>query len=297
MTYHIPVLLKECIEALKIDPDGIYVDATFGGGGHAREILKYLKKGKLIAFDQDIDAKQNLKDSKNLVFVNQNFRHLKKYLKLYDLIPVDGILADLGVSSYQIDTPERGFSVRYDAELNMRMDRSEGLTAKDVINDYPESELVKIFSEYGEIRNTKTLVKQIIKERGIKKIKTIAAFKDVIKPVIKGNPNKYYAQVFQAIRIEVNKELEALEELLRQSAEVLKPEGRLVIISYHSLEDRMVKNFIKAGNITGEVEKDMYGNYQVPLQPLNKKPITPCKDELKKNVRARSAKLRIAEKV
>lgn len=297
MTYHIPVLLKECVEALNINPDGKYVDVTFGGGGHAGEILKHLNTGKLIAFDQDKDAKQNMERSEKNVFVNQNFRYLKKYLKLHGLIPVDGILADLGVSSHQIDTPERGFSFRYDAGLNMRMDQSQGVTARDVINDYSEGELIRIFSEYGEIRNTKTLVRHILKSRSEKRINNVDEFKIAIRPVVKGNPNKYYAQVFQAIRIEVNKELEALGELLTQSTEVLRPGGRLAIISYHSLEDRMVKNFIKSGNVTGEVEKDMYGNYETPFKAVNKKPIRAGKEELKRNVRARSAKLRIAEKI
>lgn len=297
MTYHVPVLLKESIEALHIDPDGIYVDVTFGGGGHSREILKRLKKGRLIVFDRDITAKQNVEEKDQMIFVHQNFRHLKKYLKLYGLIPVKGILADLGVSSYQFDTAERGFSVRFDAELDMRMDQSEQLTAKEVLNQYSEKDLVRIFSEYGEIRNAKTLALKIVKSREDRPIETIGQLKEIVQPVIKGNPNKYFAQVFQAIRIEVNKELEALEELLKQSAEVLDVGGRLVVITYHSLEDRPVKNFMKSGNVIGEIEKDEFGKYELPFRMITKKPVRPEADEIKRNSRARSAKLRVAEKI
>ncbi len=297
MIRHEPVLLHESIEALNIKPDGRYVDVTYGGGGHSLEILKRLKKGKLIAFDQDPDAVGEAKQQGSLILIHQNFKHLKRYLQLHDLIPVDGILADLGVSSHQIDTPERGFSYRYDSALDMRMDKSSGLTARKVLNEYPQSELQKIFSEYGEIENSKTLARIIISSRVSQKIETTNQLRNIIEPVAKGNINQYLSKVFQALRIEVNQELEALEELLKQSTDVMKIGGRLVVISYHSLEDRQVKNFIKAGNMKGELLKDVYGNYAVPFKSLNKKPITASQDEVIRNSRARSAKMRVGERV
>ena len=296
MIRHEPVLLYESIEALNIKPDGIYVDVTYGGGGHSREILKRLKNGKLIAFDQDPDAIGEAELRGNLILIHQNFKHLKRYLQLHDLIPVDGILADLGVSSHQIDTPERGFSYRYDSVLDMRMDKSSKLTARKVLNEYSQSELQRIFSEYGEIENSKTLSRIIVESRSVQKIETVNLLRNIINPVAKGNINQYLSKVFQALRIEVNKELEALEELLKQSTDILKIGGRLVVISYHSLEDRLVKNFIKAGNIDGELLKDVYGNYTVYYKALSRKPVTPSAEEITHNNRARSAKMRVAEK-
>ena len=297
MTYHVPVLLNECLEGLAIKHDGTYVDVTFGGGGHSRAILDKLTDGKLAAFDQDEDAAKNAFADKNFIFIQQNFRHLKRYLRLYNLAPVDGILADLGVSSYQFDTAERGFSTRFDADLDMRMNRTEGITAAEILNTYSAQDLQRIFSEYGEVRNSKTLANTIIEARETAKIETIAQFKTMLQPLTHGNPNKYLAQVFQALRIEVNKEMEVLEQFLKEAIEVLAPKGRLVVISYHSLEDRMVKNFIKAGNISGEVEKDIFGRGEVPLKAVNKKPIEADEAELKRNPRSRSARLRIAEKL
>lgn len=297
MIRHEPVLLNESIEALQIQPDGRYADVTYGGGGHAGEILKRLKKGKLIAFDQDPDAVGEAEQQGNLILIHQNFRHLKRYLQLHDLIPLDGILADLGVSSHQFDTPERGFAYRYDAALDMRMDKSSKLTARTVLNEYAEDALLKIFSEYGEVENSKTLARVIVEARANQKIETTGQLKKIIEPVVKGNINQYLSKVFQALRIEVNRELEVLEELLKQSAEVLKTGGKLVVISYHSLEDRLVKNFIKTGDKNGELRKDVYGNYETPFKPVNKKPIVPSRQEVDRNVRARSAKMRVGEKM
>lgn len=297
-TYHTPVMLQECIEGLNIRPDGKYVDVTFGGGGHSREILKHLgPDGELLAFDQDVDAQRNKIDDERFVFIDQNFRYLKNFCRLHNAIPVDGILADLGVSSYQFDEAERGFSIRFDAELDMRMNRSSSLTAKEVINTYPEADLHRIFGIYGEIQNAKSLANTIATARLSAPINTIADLKNVIANRIpRGKENKYLAQVFQALRIEVNQELEALKEFLVQSAEVLASGGRLVVMSYHSLEDRLVKNFIAKGKFSGEVEKDIYGNDQRPFEAVSRGAITATKDEIEKNNRARSAKLRIAVK-
>lgn len=297
MIRHVPVLLKESVDALNVRPDGRYVDTTYGGGGHAREILKRLKNGVLVAFDIDPDAVRGVTQAENLIMIRQNFRHLKRYLQLHDLIPVDGVLADLGISSHQIDTPERGFSYRHDAGLDMRMDRTAKLNARTVLNEYPLEKLQQVFSRYGEIENAKTLAKAIVTRREGQKIETTGQLRSIIEPVAKRNVSKYMSKVFQALRIEVNRELEALEELLKQSAEVLRAGGRLVVISYHSLEDRMVKNFIKAGNVTGEMLKDVYGNYVAPFKALNKKPVTPSRDEISRNSRARSARMRVAVKV
>ena len=296
--YHQPVMLHECIEALNIKPDGIYVDVTFGGGGHSRDILKYLgPQGRLLAFDQDADAQKNLPNDDRLTFIDQNFRYLKNNCRLQGAIPADGILADLGVSSHQFDQPERGFSIRFDADLDMRMDQGGSLTAKDVVNSYSEEQLHRIFGIYGEIKNAKSLARTLVTVRLNKSIQTVDDFKNAIGSLIpKGKENKYLAQVFQALRIEVNQELEALKEFLEQSVDVLKSEGRLVVMSYHSLEDRLVKNFIAKGKFQGEVEKDFFGNQIKPLESLTRKAITASEKEVKENNRARSAKLRIAIK-
>jgi 16S rRNA (cytosine1402-N4)-methyltransferase len=296
--YHSPVMVRECIEGLNIKPEGIYVDVTFGGGGHSREILKNLNaKGRLLAFDQDADAQKNIPKDDRLTFIDQNFRYLKNNCRLQGAIPVDGILADLGVSSHQFDQPERGFSIRFDADLDMRMDQTTSLTAKQVVNSYSEEDLHKIFGIYGEIKNAKTLAKTICTARLNAAIETIADLKQAIaKQTPRGKENKYLAQVFQALRIEVNQELEALREFLEQSVDVLKPGGRLVVMSYHSLEDRLVKNFIATGKFRGEVEKDFFGNPIKPLEAVNRKAITAGEEEIRENNRARSAKLRIAVK-
>jgi 16S rRNA (cytosine1402-N4)-methyltransferase len=298
MQYHDPVLLQECIEGLNIKPDGVYVDVTFGGGGHSKEILKQLsEKGKLFAFDRDPDAVANAPQDERFTLIRQNFRFLKNYLKLYKALPVDGILADLGVSSHQFDVAERGFSIRYDAKLDMRMDTGAAKSAYNVVNEYAEEELKRIFKEYGEVNNAGRLARLIAEAREQKKIETVEELKTVIRPQTpKHKENSFLAQVFQALRIEVNGEMEDLKELLLQSAEILKPEGRLVVISYHSLEDRPVKNFMRSGKFEGEPEKDFYGNLLTPLRPLSAKPIVPSEEEIKRNNRARSAKLRIAEK-
>ncbi len=291
-------MLQECIEALAIKPNGTYVDVTFGGGGHSRAILKHLDEGgRLIAFDQDADAQQNLIEDERFEFVDQNFRYLKNFCRLHDAVPVDGILADLGVSSYQFDQADRGFSIRFDAELDMRMNQSSELTAKEVVNNYAEADLHRIFGVYGEIQNAKSLAKTIATARLNGPINTIADLKNIIQGLIpRGKENKYLAQVFQALRIEVNQELEALKEFLTQAADVLAPGGRLVVMSYHSLEDRLVKNFIAKGKFSGDVEKDFYGNDQKPLEAVSRGAITATEDEIKENNRARSAKLRIAVK-
>lgn len=299
-SYHRPVMLKECLQALEIKPEGTYVDVTFGGGGHSKAILKKLNGGKLLAFDQDKDASENARQIENseFVFIEANFRYLKRYLKANGIAGVDGILADLGVSSHQIDKAERGFSTRFDGELDMRMDQKAPHSAKHVINSYNESELQKIFGMYGEVRNAKTLAAAIVAARINKPLDTSGDLKEVLKRFApRGKENKYYAQVFQALRIDVNDELKALEEFLIQSSEVLKPGGRLVVMAYHSLEDRLVKNFINKGNFSGDDEKDFFGNVIRPLKPVNKKPLVASKDEVLENNRARSAKLRIAEKV
>jgi len=296
--YHTPVMLQECIAALAIRPEGVYVDVTFGGGGHSKEILKELgKNGRLLAFDQDEDARRNVPVDGRLTFIEQNFRYLKNYCRLYDAIPVNGILADLGVSSHQFDQAERGFSVRFDADLDMRMNKGSELTAKKIINTYSEEDLHRILGMYGELHNAKTLAKTVVTARLNQPIGTIAELKQAIQNLIpKGKENKYLAQVFQALRIEVNQELEALQEFLTQSAEVLISGGRLVVMSYHSLEDRLVKNFIAKGKFRGEVEKDFYGNDQKPFDAVSRGAVTASEEEIKNNNRARSAKLRIAVK-
>lgn len=298
MGYHTPVLLKESIDGLQIKPQGIYVDVTFGGGGHSLEILKNLNKGKLVAFDQDDDALQNLIDDDRFIFVNHNFRFLKNFLKYHGIEKVDGILADLGVSSHHFDQPERGFSFRYDGGLDMRMNRSANVSAKDIVNQYPEQELAKIFWEYGELKSSRKLAKVIVSHRVNNQINTIKEFTDLLMPFIpKHAEHKFLAKIFQALRIEVNREMDFLKEMLLQTADVIKPGGRLVVITYHSLEDRLVKNFIKNGKFEGEAEKDFYGRIDVPFKAINRKVITPDEKEIVENNRARSAKLRIAERL
>ncbi len=297
MQYHNPVLLKECIDGLNINPEGIYVDVTFGGGGHSREILKHLTTGKLYAFDQDEDAVKNTIDDERFVLIKQNFRYLKNFLKMYNALPVDGLLADLGVSSHQFDEAERGFSIRFDARLDMRMDQNASQTAAEVLNTYSEDALKHVFRLYGEVDNAGYLASIIFHNRKDKQIETVNDLKTMIlKCVKKGRENQYYAQVFQALRIEVNKELDVLQDLLIQSLEVLKPGGRLVVISYHSLEDRLVKNIMRSGKFEGDIEKDFYGNPLTPFKQITRKPIVPSEKENLENSRARSAKLRIAEK-
>ena len=299
--YHVPVMLKECIDGLNIKPDGIYVDVTFGGGGHTKEILKHLSDaGRLFGFDQDVDAKTNAEaiENRSFTFVQANFRYLKRYLKLHGVTQVDGILADLGISSHQIDEASRGFSTRGNAELDMRMDRSAAKSAKTVVNEYEEKELHKILGIYGEIRNAKSVASAIVSQRFAKPFQTTFDLIELLKKFApRGKENKYYAQVFQAIRIEVNEEMAVLEDFLSQSAEVLKPGGRLVVMSYHSLEDRMVKNYINKGKVFGEVEKDFFGNELKPFEAINRKPVTANQQELTVNSRSRSAKLRVAERI
>ena len=296
--YHRPVLLNESIEALNIKPNGIYVDVTFGGGGHSRKILEKLGAGgKLVAFDQDADARANLPEDARIIFVQHNFRELKKFLRLHGIRKVDGVLGDLGVSSHQFNEAERGFSYRFDAELDMRMNQGSDTTAQTILNSYTAVELQQIFGEYGEVRNAKTLAQSILAEREMKPIKTIGDFLAILDPCVRGKRNKYLSQVFQALRIEVNDEVAALKDLLTQSLEILDISGRLVIISYHSLEDRLTKNFIKKGNFEGQFIKDFYGNIYRPFKEISKKAIEPSPEEIKINPRARSAKMRIAEKV
>jgi len=298
MEYHNPVLLNESIEGLNINPNGVYVDLTFGGGGHSKVILKKLLNGKLLGFDQDSDAKKNIISNKNFIFVHSNFKYLKNYLKYHGYSKVDGILADLGISSHHINMPERGFSFRFDAPLDMRMNQKSKISAYDVINTHDEEKLYKIFREYGEIKSVGRLVKLIVEKRKIKTINTTFELINLIEELApKHKEHKFYAQVFQAIRIEVNAEITVLEQVLEQSAEVLKKGGRLVVISYHSLEDKLVKKFIKAGNIKGEIIKDNFGNFEKIFKPINKKIIVPTSEEITVNNRARSAKLRIAEKL
>jgi 16S rRNA (cytosine1402-N4)-methyltransferase len=296
--YHNPVLLKESLDGLSIKSDGIYVDVTYGGGGHSKEILKHLTTGKLYAFDQDDDAFANKQEDEKLVLIKQNFKYMKNFLKMYNALPVDGILADLGVSSHQFDEGTRGFSTRFEGKLDMRMDKAGSITAADIVNTYVEQDLVAMFSTYGEVENSKRLAACIVKERLSKKINTTEEFKQAIVSCIpKMREQQYLAKVFQALRIAVNSELDVLKELLKQSLEVLKPGGRLSVISYHSLEDRLVKNFIKSGNFEGTIEQDFYGNKLVDFKAVNRQLITPSEEELKLNNRSRSAKLRIAEKL
>lgn len=298
-SYHIPVLLKEVIENLEIKPDGIYVDCTFGGGGHSRAILQQLNdQGKLVAFDQDEDAKQNLSKDDRVLFIPNNFRYLQRFLRLNGIDQVDGILADLGVSSHQFDEAERGFSIRFDASLDMRMDQRQTKTAADVLNEYSEQQLHKLFEQYGEVTNSKTLAKTIVEARRTTQIKTIENLKQVLSPIVKGNPNKYLAQVFQALRIEVNDEMGALKEMLEQSPSVLKEGGRIAVITFHSIEDRIVKTFFKDNTFEAPDENPFATTERIKvLKPVNKKPIVAANEEIRKNSRSRSAKLRVAEKI
>ena len=299
IVYHVPVLFKETIEMLNIKPTGVYVDCTFGGGGHSRGILQKLNEhGKLIAFDQDADAAKNLPKDARIIFIPHNFRHLQRFLRLHKIQKVDGVLADLGVSSRQFDEAERGFSTRFEGPLDMRMDQRQELTAAKILLTYSESQLHKLFEQYGDVTNSKTLAKHIVQHRKNVSFKTIDEFKNLLRPVVKGNPNKYLAQVFQALRIEVNDEMGALKEMLQQLPLVLNTGGRAVIIAFHSIEDRLVKNFFKQGTF-GEVQTNPFEQHEIKKEykVITKKPITPSDEELKKNPRARSAKLRVAEKL
>ena len=294
--YHTPVLLQECIDGLHIQPTGIYVDCTFGGGGHSKSILQQLNEnGRLIVFDQDEDARKNLPDDERVLFVPQNFRHLQRFLRLHKAAQVDGILADLGVSSHQFDEADRGFSIRFDAALDMRMDQRQSMTAADILKKFSEIQLHKMFEQYGEVTNSKTLAKTIVSQRSLAPIRTINEFKTAVHAVVKGNPQKYFAQVFQALRIEVNDELGALKELLQQTVSVLKSGGRVAIITFHSLEDRIVKNFFRDGTFEDTAIDDVYGHrFENPFKVITKKPVTASEKELKENTRSRSAKLRVA---
>ena len=298
LDYHIPVLLQETIDGLHIKADGIYVDCTFGGGGHSRALLQHLgEKGILVAFDQDEDAKKNLPQDNRVIFVPQNFRHLQRFLRLHKITQVDGILADLGVSSHQFDEADRGFSIRFDAALDMRMDQRQTTTAADILKKFTELQLHKMLEQYGEVTNAKTLAKTIVQQRALMPIKTIQQFKQAVQSAVKGNPQKYFAQVFQALRIAVNDELGALKELLEQTTGLLKPGGIVAIITFHSLEDRIVKNFFKTGSFSEEVLDELYGGKPENLfKILTKKPILPSDSETRRNKRSRSAKLRLAEK-
>lgn len=294
--YHIPVLYQQSLDALDIDPNGIYVDVTFGGGGHSKGILELLEKGRLIGFDRDADATENGIDDERFTLVHHDYRWISNFLEFNTSVPVDGILADLGVSSHQFDTAERGFSFRQDAAIDMRMDNDIEQTAGDVLNTYSQAQLQSIFTIYGEIKNARTLAQTVVSQRNSKKFATISDLITVCEQVMRKSDkrNKYLSQVFQALRIEVNQELKSLEILLEESANLIKPGGRLVVITYHSLEDRLVKNFIAKGNLQGKEEKDLYGNTIKPFDALNRKPILPTEAEIAENPRARSAKLRIA---
>ena len=297
--YHTPALLGETLDGLLTNRDGVYVDVTYGGGGHTVAILNQLsEKAKVLAFDQDPDAEANLVDDERLIFVNQNFQYLKQFLKLYRLLPVDGVIADLGVSFHQFDQPNRGFSFRFEGPLDMRMDKKRKLTAAVILNEYAHEDLANMFRTYGELKNAGRLAAEIVNARSRRPFETIAHLKEVLGSFAPAHKqHKFFAQVFQAIRIEVNEEMKVLELFLEQAVEVLKPGGRLAVITYHSLEDRLVKNFMRVGNSKGVVRKDFYGHLIRPLNPVNRKPIQPGNEELALNNRSRSAKLRIAEKV
>jgi 16S rRNA (cytosine1402-N4)-methyltransferase len=298
--YHVPVLLQEAVDGLQVKAGGIYVDCTFGGGGHSREILRRMgSEGKLIAFDQDADARRNLPEDDRIIFVPHNFRHLQRFLRLHKIQSVDGILADLGVSSHQFNEGERGFSTRSDeAALDMRMDQRQELTAQTILSDYSEQRLHKLFEQYGEVTNAKTLAKTIVGSRRTTPFKTIADFKNAVHEVVKGNPNKYFAQVFQALRIEVNDEMGALKEMLQQVPEVLNEGGRITVITFHSIEDRIVKVFFKEGSFEERDEYDVYGGgRKSELKVITKKPVVPSEKEIRTNPRSRSAKLRVAERL
>ncbi len=296
--YHVPALLNESVKGLNIQGEGDYVDVTFGGGGHSREILGRLTSGRLFAFDQDEDAVANAPDDPRFHFIRHNFRYIRHFMRYNEVDHVDGILADLGVSFHDFDQADRGFSFRYPGELDMRMNRDASLTAASIINEYGEEDLYRIFKEYGEVENTGRLVKQLLAARQTGTVRTTDQFLTAIASCVpKKNETKYLARVFQALRIETNGELDALKDLLVQSTELLKPGGRLVVITYHSLEDRLVKNFIRSGNFEGKQQKDFYGNIETVLQAVNRKVIVPGDEEIERNPRSRSAKLRIAEKL
>lgn len=298
--YHVPVLLPESLEGLNIRPDGMYVDVTFGGGGHSREILRRLDPdGTLYGFDQDADAEENIPDDSRFVFVRSNFRYLYNFMRYHGVAgEVDGVLADLGVSSHHFDDRDRGFSFRFDGALDMRMNMRSGHTAADIVNTYAEEELADVFYLYGELKVARKLAALLVRSRQDKPIVTISDFLDIIKPFTgRDKEKKFLAQAFQALRIEVNDEMRALKDMLKQTLDVLKPGGRLVVITYHSLEDRLVKNFLKTGNFEGKTEQDFFGNVQSPFRLVNNKVIVPAADEVERNPRSRSAKLRIAEKI
>ncbi len=298
-TYHIPVLLKPAVDGLDIHPEGTYVDTTLGGGGHTREILSRLgPQGRLLGFDQDEDAERNIPDDPRFTFVRSNFRFLHNFLRYHGISQIDGLLADLGVSSHHFDDSERGFSFRFDGALDMRMNKRAGQTAADIVNTYSEERLANVFYLYGELKNSRKLAAALVKARAAAPINTIGAFLDIVKPFFgREREKKEMARVFQALRIEVNQEMEALKEMLYAATDALRPGGRLAVITYHSLEDRMVKNLIKTGNVEGKMEKDFFGNTQTPFRAVNNKVIVPDDDETARNPRSRSAKLRIAEKL
>lgn len=297
-TYHIPVLLKESIEGLNLKKGGIYVDVTFGGGGHSKEILRQMDKScRLFSFDQDEDAERNIVDDDRFTFVRSNFRYIKNFMKYHGVDKADGILADLGVSSHHFDDSERGFSFRFDGKLDMRMNKRAGMTAADIVNNYDEERLANLFYLYGELKNSRKLASVLVKRRTVQPFDTIGDFLEVVKPLYgREREKKELAKVFQSLRIEVNQEMEALKEMLYSATEILKPGGRLSVITYHSLEDRMVKNIMKTGNVEGKMEQDFFGNVQTPFKLVNNKVIVPTDEEITSNPRSRSAKLRIAEK-
>ncbi len=297
-TYHIPVLLHESIEGMNLQPNGIFVDVTFGGGGHSKEILRQMSDdSRLLSFDQDEDAEQNIVNDSRFTFVRSNFRYLHNFLRYYNAEKIDALLADLGVSSHHFDDSERGFSFRFDGNLDMRMNKRSGMTAADIVNNYDEEKLADLFYLYGELKNSRKLASVLVKARARKQFVTISDFLEVVKPLYgREREKKELAKVFQALRIEVNQEMEALKEMLYAAADALKPGGRLVVITYHSLEDRMVKNIMKTGNVEGKAEKDFFGNVQSPFRLVNNKVIIPSDEEINANPRSRSAKLRIAEK-
>ena len=296
--YHLPALLEESIAGLNLRPDGVYVDVTFGGGGHSRAILSHLTTGRLIAFDQDLDAAVNIINDERVTFLNQNFRYLKNNLRYLGYKEIDGLIADLGVSFHQFDEQERGFSFRSDAQLDMRMNRKSGIRASDLLRTYDEEQMAGIFYRYGELENSRKIARAVVKARQTKPVVTVKDLSEAVESLVPYNQdNKFYAKLFQSLRIEVNREMDALTEMLTQALQILKPGGRMVVITYHSLEDRLVKNFIRTGNFDGTAEKDFYGNLLVPFRAINRKVIVPSEEEVARNNRARSARMRIAEKI
>lgn len=297
--YHVPVMLKECLEGLNINPEGIYVDVTFGGGGHSSNIVKLLNgNGHLYGFDQDADSERNIINDDRFTFVRSNFRYLSNFMRYYNVDGVDGVLADLGVSSHHFDDETRGFSFRFDSELDMRMNYREGMTAADIVNEYDEEKLADVFYLYGEMKNSRKIASALVKGRSRKIVRTVADFLDIVRPFIPAaSEKKELARIFQALRIEVNSEMDALSEMLQATASLLKPGGRLVVMTYHSLEDRMVKNFMKSGNVSGKIEQDIFGRSKSVFKLVNNKVIVPTAEEIETNPRSRSAKLRIAEKL